>query len=108
MAAGSLPRERIRGESVVAYDLRPFVVGLDVSEGPGAGAATLRMTLRHDPERGIGRPDETLAALGGLLGRDIAVTALVRESLVLADPPSAAPPPPRRGPKPPRPLSRGG
>jgi hypothetical protein len=99
LAADSLPRTRLRGETAVTYDLRPFVGGLDVAPGPGPGTSTLRMTLRHDPEKGIGRPDETLGALADELGSGIAATALVRESLVLADPvPPAAPP--RRGPKP--------
>jgi hypothetical protein len=103
LAASSLPRERLRGESTVTYDLRPFVTALDVSGGAGLeeGPSTLRMTLRHDPEKGIGRPDETLAALTDLLGTKIAVADLVRESLVLGEvvPPPAAP---RRGPRPPR------
>lgn len=99
MAAGSLPRERRRGETAVTYDLRPFVIGLDVEDGPRPASAMLRLTLRHDPEKGIGRPDETLAALADALGTEIAVTSLVRESLVLAEPTPPPPPPPRRGPR---------
>lgn len=103
LAADTLPRGRLRGETLVTYDLRPFVIALDVSSGPtpGQGPSTLRMTLRHDAEKGIGRPDETLAALADMLGREIAVADLVRESLVLGEvvPPPAAP---RRGPRLPR------
>jgi len=102
LAAPAIMRERTKGEAVVAYDLRPFIEALAVDEATGPeGSSTLRMTLRHDPEKGIGRPDEALAAIEGALGTEIARTGLVRESLVLADPPPP-PPPPRRGPKPAR------
>jgi hypothetical protein len=49
------------------------------------------MTLRHDPEKGVGRPEEVLAALGERVGTALGTASLVRERLVLADPP--APPP---------------
>jgi radical SAM-linked protein len=87
LAARVLPRERRKGQSVVGYDLRPFLVGLEV-EAPSSG---LRMTLRHDPERGIGRPEEVLASLGEHLAIALEPASLVRERLVLAAPsPSAA------------------
>jgi hypothetical protein len=54
------------------------------------------MTLRHDPERGVGRPDEVLSAIADRLGRDsLPVAGIARERLVLAPPPVAAPPRPR-------------
>jgi hypothetical protein len=103
LAADSLPRARQRGETSVAYDLRPFVLDLETGPGPDAGSSILRMTLRHDPEKGIGRPEELLAALGDELGdelgRAITATTLVRESVVLGEPAPPAPPP-RRGPRP--------
>ena len=55
----------------MAYDLRPFVEALAVEEA--GGAPRLRMRLRHDPEKGIGRPDEVKRILmdsAGDLGRE--------------------------------------
>ena len=92
-----LPRERRKGDAVVAYDLRAFIDGIEVEGIPedapeGApGDVVVRMVLRHDPEKGIGRPEELLACLGDVLAAPLVVTGLVRERLVLADP---APPPP--------------
>ena len=95
--APSLVRERRKGDGVVAYDLRPFLLALEVADGPG-GEIVVRMTLRHDPEKGIGRPDETLAALGDQLARGpVHVVSLVREGIVLAEPPANEPQP--RGPR---------
>jgi hypothetical protein len=98
LAAGTLPRERRKADTIVAYDLRPFLAAIDVA-ARDSGGATVRMTLLHDPSRGIGRPDEALAALGEALGgQPIEAETLVREGLVLAEPP-AAPPPVARGPR---------
>ena len=116
LGAASIERERAKGGGTVRYDLRPFIEALAVeadrpADGVGApGTVTLHMTLRHDPERGIGRPDEVLAAIADRMGAAPTVTALVRERLVLAPPP--APPPaqrpkaPRRGGQPATPPSR--
>jgi hypothetical protein len=95
LAAGTLPRERRKGETVLAYDLRPFLDSLDVSEAAD-GAIDVRMTLRHDPEKGIGRPEEALAALGDRAALALAPATLVREGLVLGDPPPPPPAPRRR------------
>ena len=95
-AAPTLRRERAKGAGTVSYDLRPFIVDLEVTAGPA-----LRMTLRHDPERGIGRPDEVLAELADRAGTPVVPRAIVRKALVLADPKPPAPPPQRRtGPRP--------
>ena len=83
LAAGALPRSRRKGESTVAYDLRPFLDGLEVVTTPGTATHALRMTLRHDPEKGIGRPEEVVGEIGDRLGTPLAMTALVRERLVL-------------------------
>jgi hypothetical protein len=97
LGAGSLPRERRKGDATVAYDLRPFLAAIQVEPGP-AGGVVVRLTLRHDPEKGLGRPDEALAALGEQAGTGpLLPTALVREGLVLAQP-VAAEPAPRRVP----------
>ena len=104
LASPTLIRERRKGETTVTYDLRPFIGVLEVDTGPGAGSAvTLRMTLRHDPEKGIGRPDEILAALADSVGNpSIRAATLVRERLVLGEPvvpePSPRRPPGRRQP----------
>jgi hypothetical protein len=94
LEAETLPRDRRKGEATVSYDLRPFLAGLETRRT--ADGAEIRMTLRHDPARGIGRPDETLAALGEALGGvPMTSSGLVRECLVLAEPPPAEPPAPR-------------
>jgi Uncharacterized protein conserved in bacteria (DUF2344) len=84
LAAGALPRSRRKGESTVAYDLRPFLDGLEIVTRSGSDASAVRMTLRHDPEKGIGRPEEVIGELGDRLGAPLDVEALVRERLVLA------------------------
>ncbi len=84
--ANSLPRERAKGDSIVAYDLRPFVDGLAVRRGD-QGATLIMMTLQHDPERGVGRPAEVLAELSVRAAQPALVSAssaLVRERLILA------------------------
>ncbi len=99
LAEVTLPRERRKGETTVSYDLRPFLDGIEVARATD-GAVVVTMTLRHDPEKGVGRPEETLAALGERAGRALAPVGLVRERLVLGDPPPPPPPAPRRrGPK---------
>ena len=102
--ADAVPRERRKGDTVVAYDLRPFVDGL-VVEARDPGTVVL-MTLRHDPEKGVGRPEEVLAALGDRLDSALPMATVVRQRLVLADP--APPPPPAQRRRPGGRASRGG
>lgn len=87
--AATLVRERRKGEGTVRYDLRPFLDRLEV-ESDGE-AIVLRMTVRHDPEKGVGRPEEVLAALGEAAGAPLEPLELVRERLVLGDPPAPKP-----------------
>jgi hypothetical protein len=98
VAAGEVPRERIRGDRIVAYDLRPFVERLDVrADGP---RAEIEMVLRHDPEKGVGRPDDVLAELSDRAGVPLDEAAIVRERLILASersPDRVADKPPARG-----------
>ncbi len=106
--ARALPRERRKGEGTVDYDLRPFLASIEVSP-PAGDRATVRMTLLHDPARGVGRPDEALAALGEAVGgTPLQVERLVRERLVLADstPSTPAPREPARRPPPAAPAAR--
>ena len=44
----------------------------------------VRIRVRHDPERGVGRPEEVLAALAERMGVELAFSELVRERIVLA------------------------
>ena len=118
LGSASIERQRAKGGGTVRYDLRPFIEALSVDADDGAAGddadpqtVTLHMTLRHDPERGIGRPDEVLAAIAERMGATPTVTSLVRERLVLAPPPPPAPPVqrprgPRRGGQPATPASR--
>ena len=90
LAATTLPRQRPKGDTTVAYDLRPFLDAIAIESFLDGEA--LRMTLRHDPERGVGRPEEVLAELGERAGGPIPISGLVRERIVLRDR-SAAPSP---------------
>jgi radical SAM-linked protein len=98
LAASTLPRQRPKGDATVAYDLRPFLDALVIE--PFRSGEVLRMTLRHDPERGIGRPEEVLAELGERAGGPIPIAGVVRERIVLRDrvpEPAARPSPSVRG-----------
>ena len=79
MAAGSLPRRRARGEATIEYDLRPLVDRIEVIDS-GVSIRSL-----FDPSRGAGRPEEVVATLGELVGRELVVRAITRERLILAD-----------------------
>ncbi len=87
LAATTLPRQRPKGDTTVAYDLRPFLDALAIEWFPDGDV--LRMTLRHDPERGVGRPEEVLAELAERAGGPIPISGLVRERIVLRDRPPA-------------------
>jgi radical SAM-linked protein len=82
LAATSLPRERTKGGGSVTYDLRPLVLGVSIDDGP---PVVVRTRTRFHPERGTGRPEEVLAALGDELGRPLQAVSIVRERLVLSD-----------------------
>jgi hypothetical protein len=81
--AVALPRQRLRGDRSVQYDLRPFIDRIEAREHAG-GHVEIGMTLRHDPEKGVGRPDEVLAELAERSGVSLAGATVVRERLVLA------------------------
>jgi Uncharacterized protein conserved in bacteria (DUF2344) len=94
IAADTILRERRRGDRAVASDLRPFIDELAATRRAG-DIVEIRMVLRHDPEKGVGRPDEVLAELADRSGVSLDEATLVRERLVLvADRPSW---PPARG-----------
>jgi radical SAM-linked protein len=110
LAMPTLPRTRRRGDKAVTYDLRPFVADVEVVEPAGREAAAklvIRMELRHDPERGVGRPEEVLAELGDRLEAHLAAVSTTRERLILTSdragrPMSGAGPLPVRHEPPPR------
>ena len=80
LAARALPRERVKGEGrAIRYDLRPLILSL------GMTGDDLRMRLRHEQERGIGRPDEVIRALGEAIGAPLEPVTVVRERLWTAD-----------------------
>jgi hypothetical protein len=96
LAADSLPRARAKGDRTVAYDLRPFLGALTltpletVDRRPDAAAGALgparyrlTMHLRHDPEKGIGRPGEVLSELGSRIGRPLEGRDLTRTRMLL-------------------------
>ena len=86
--AATLTRTRKKGGRAVPYDLRPLVVAIDVRPGSTSDQADpgleLWIRVRFDPERGVGRPEEVLAALAESTGSSLAFVSLVRERVVLA------------------------
>ena len=83
MRARELPRTREKGSGAVRYDLRPLLASVDVVD-PGP-PTVVRIATRFDPERGAGRPEEVLAAIGDRLGRPIVAATTVRERVLLTD-----------------------
>ena len=100
LGADRLDRRRAKEKKIVEYDLRPLVLDLGIDEtdeatvdgGDGTTVdgdggpipVTVRMRLRHAQEEGTGRPEEVVAALGELLGRELGAERTVRERLELA------------------------
>ncbi|MDQ6796081.1 MAG: DUF2344 domain-containing protein [Chloroflexota bacterium] len=83
LGAANIPRERAKGGGSVGYDLRPLLATIRVSDGPGPRTIVAR--TRFLPERGAGRPDEVLAALGDLVGCRLVAGTTVRERIILAE-----------------------
>jgi hypothetical protein len=83
MTAATIPRERAKGGGSVGYDLRPLLATIQVSDGPGP--RTILARTRFHPERGAGRPDEVLGALGDLVGCRLVAGTTVRERVILAE-----------------------
>jgi hypothetical protein len=87
LAAESLPRTRDKAGRSVEYDLRPLVADVQVLRVELAAArpvAALRIRTRFDPERGVGRPEEVVAALSEMAGVPITVATVLRERVILA------------------------
>ncbi|MEO8208551.1 MAG: DUF2344 domain-containing protein [Chloroflexota bacterium] len=85
LGAASLPRTRDKSGRSVSYDLRPLLADIQVGDdAPGATTIMMRVHVRFDPERGVGRLDEVLAALSEVLGVPLVQVDASRELLILA------------------------
>ncbi|MBF8289437.1 MAG: hypothetical protein HW391_405 [Chloroflexi bacterium] len=96
LAASTLPAARDKGGRSVPYDLRPLIADVTVLDLRLTGAGEppigsepptglqLRIRTLFDPARGVGRPDEVLAALSGMTGEPLVAPVTVRERLILA------------------------
>jgi radical SAM-linked protein len=80
LASATVPRQRTRGTAGASYDLRPLIDDIRVEEPTGE----LRLRTRFHPERGVGRPEEVVGALGERLGQTLTVDRMVRTALILA------------------------
>ncbi len=88
LGSTKLTRSRDKGGRSVTYDLRPLLAGIEVLEpgppGPPGAPIALRIRTRFDPERGVGRPEEVLAAMSEVIGTTFEASSTVRERLLLA------------------------
>jgi radical SAM-linked protein len=82
LSAATLERRRPKGNDLVTYDLRPLLAAIEVRD---SSPVVLLVRTRFHPERGTGRPEEVLAALGEALGTPLAAAEIVRQRVVLAD-----------------------
>jgi radical SAM-linked protein len=82
IGARRLPRERVKGQTTIAYDLRPLLIGVGVDAG---SPVIVRTRTRFHPELGTGRPEEVVAALGDRIGAGLSVRSIVRERLLLLE-----------------------
>lgn len=91
LAADHLPRVRAKGDRMVEYDLRALLEAIDVDgDGP---PVVLQVRVRIDPERGTGRPEEVVAALGErCAGLVLEISSIIRTRILLVGemPPSTA------------------
>jgi uncharacterized protein DUF2344 len=83
LASPHLPRQRTKGGSVVAYDLRPLLINVAVADT--GQPVVIQARTRFDPALGTGRPEEVVAALGDVVGVELTIGRVVRERLILAD-----------------------
>jgi radical SAM-linked protein len=92
LAEPRVERRREKGGGSVVVDIRPHVVDLAAIQPPQAAGrpdpdagTALSMRLLLGGERGVGRPDEVVAAIAERLGMGLAVDSVVRRRVVLAD-----------------------
>lgn len=83
IAADHINRSRPKGDRLVAYDLRALLERIDVNDdGP---PVTLQLRVRIDPERGAGRPEEVVSALGERCGGSaLEIQTVTRTRIVLS------------------------
>ena len=80
LAAERLDRQRVRGDRVTTYDLRPLVDSIRVVAGP---PVRFEIRTRFHPERGAGRPEEVVAAVAELAGCGLDVAETTRQRVLL-------------------------
>jgi radical SAM-linked protein len=81
--ATQLPRQRAKGDRLVAYDLRSLLVDVRVQDdGP---PIVIVARTRFHPELGTGRPEEVVAALADELGVVLAIDEVVRERVLVVE-----------------------
>jgi hypothetical protein len=84
-SARTIPRVRTKGTEQKAYDLRPLLGDFGIEES--GGRLTIVARTRFHPELGAGRPEEVVAALADGAGVPLAIVAMTRSRLLLADGP---------------------
>jgi hypothetical protein len=84
-SARAIPRVRTKGTEQKAYDLRPLLAEVAV-EASGDRVVVLARTRFHS-ELGSGRPEEVVAALADASGVPLAIAAMTRSRLLLAEGP---------------------
>ena len=82
MSSNHIQRTRLKGDRTVEYDLRPLLEAIDIEDdGP---PVVLRVRVRIDQERGPGRPDEVVAALGNAGSERLGIATLTRLCISIA------------------------
>ena len=80
LGSRTIERTRVKGGNERRYDLRPLVDSIGIE--PGA-ATVISVRTRFDPERGAGRPEEVIAALGEEAGIALIPATMSRLRLLL-------------------------
>jgi Uncharacterized protein conserved in bacteria (DUF2344) len=89
IAAGTLPRTRLKGATVKRYDLRPLLADIAIEDHAARpvtdGSIVMHLRTRIHPELGAGRPEEVIAALAESANLAIDIGAMTRLRLLLGD-----------------------
>jgi radical SAM-linked protein len=89
LAAPRLDARREKGGATITVDTRPHLIALRATSTPADGSFDrtfqLWMRLRLGGERGVGRPEEVVAALEARLGYELRASAFVRERILLQE-----------------------